>query len=98
MTEDRDISYQIHDYHLLINDLVIEDIQLPESFVAGYLVETLPKSWKDYKNNMKHKKKQMSLEDVIIYIKTKEQNQNRDNVEKAKEFSSEANVVEEKLL
>ena len=66
--------------------------------MAGYLVETLPKSWKDYKNNMKHKKKQMSLEDVIIYIKTKEQNQNRDNVEKAKEFSSEANVVEEKLL
>ena len=98
MTEDRDVSYQIHDYHLLINDLVIEDIQLPESFVAGYLVETLPKSWKDYKNNMKHKKKQMSLEDVIIYIKTEEQNQNRDNVEKAKEFSSEANVIEEKLL
>ena len=47
---------------------------------------------------MKHKKKQMSLEDVIIYIKTEEQNQNRDNVEKAKEFSSEANVIEEKLL
>ena len=41
MTEDRDVSSQIHDYHLLINDLAIEDIKLPTHFVVGYLVETL---------------------------------------------------------
>ena len=93
MTEDRDVSSQIHDYHLLINDLAIEDIKLPEPFVAGYLVETFPESWKDYKNNMKHKRKQMSLEDVIIYIKIEEQNRNRDNAEKVKDLSSKANVV-----
>ena len=99
MSEDRDVSSQIHDYHLLINDLAIEDIKLPESFVASYLVETLSESWKDYKNNMKHKRKQMSLEDVIIHIRIEEQNRNRDNIniEKAKELSSKANVVEEKF-
>ena len=96
MTEDRDLSSQIHDYHLLINDLVIEDIKSLEPFVVGYLVETFPESWKDYKNNMKHKMKQMSLKDVIIHIRIEKQNQNRDNVEKAKELSSKANVVEEK--
>ncbi|KAL6319669.1 hypothetical protein AAG906_026720 [Vitis piasezkii] len=96
MTGDRDVSSQIHDYHLLINDLAIEDIKLPKPFMVGYLVETLPESWKDYKNNMKHKRKQMSLEDVIIHIRIEEQNQNRDNVKKAKELSSKANVVEEK--
>nr|CAN62301.1 hypothetical protein VITISV_034115 [Vitis vinifera] len=96
MTEDRDVSYQIHDHHLLINDLAIEDTKLLESFVAGYLVETIPESWKDYKNNMKHKRKQMFLEDVIIHIRIEEQNLNRDNIEKAKELSSKANVVEEK--
>ncbi|KAL6312561.1 hypothetical protein AAG906_030759 [Vitis piasezkii] len=96
MTKDRDVSSQIHDYYLLINDLVIEDIKLPKPFVVGYIVETLPESWKDYKNNMKHKRKQMSLEDVIINIRNEEQNRNRDNVEKAKELSSKANVVKEK--
>ena len=40
MTEDRDVSSQIHDYHLLINDLAIEDIRLPKPFMVGYLVET----------------------------------------------------------
>ena len=44
MIEDRDVSSQIHDYHLLINDLVIEDIKLPEPFVVGHLVETFPES------------------------------------------------------
>ena len=57
MAKDKDVSSQIHDYHLLINDLGVEDIKLTEPFVAGYLVETLPKSWKGYKNNMKHKRK-----------------------------------------
>ena len=38
----------------------------------------------------------MSLENVIIHIRIEKQNQNRDNVEKAKELSSKANVIEEK--
>ena len=38
MTEDRDVSSQIHDYHLLTNDLAIVDIKSPEPFVVGYLV------------------------------------------------------------
>ena len=46
---------------------------------------------------MKHKRKQMSLKDVIIHIRIAEQNQNKYNVEKTKELSSKANVVKEKL-
>ena len=72
---------------MLINDLAIEDIKLTEPFLVGYLVETFLESWKGYKNNMKHKRKQMSLEEVIIHIRIEEQNRNRDNVEKAKELS-----------
>ena len=69
MTEDRDVSSQIHDCHMLITGLVIEDIKSSEPFIVGYLIDTLPDSWKDYKNSMKHKRRQMSLEDVIIHIR-----------------------------
>ena len=55
MTKDWGVSFEIHDYHLLINELAIEDIKLLEPFVVGYLVKTLPKSEKDYKNNMNTK-------------------------------------------
>ena len=96
MTEDRDVSSQIHDYHMLINDLVTEDIKLPKPFIVGYLIETLPYSWKDYKNSMKHKRKQMSLEDVIIHIRIEEQNKTRYKAARAKDLSSKENVVEER--
>ena len=64
--------------------------------MVGYLIETLLDSWKDYKNSMKHKRKQMSLEDVIIHIRIEEQNKTREKTERAKELSSKANVVEER--
>ena len=81
---------------MLVNYRVIEDINLHELFVAGYLIETLPDSWKDYKNSMKQKMKQMSLKDVIIHIRIEEQNKTRDKAKRAKELSSKANVVEER--
>ena len=97
ITEDRDVSSQIHDYHMLINDLVTKDIKLPEHFVVDYLIETIPDSWKDYKYSMKHKrKKKNSLEDVIIHIRIEEQNKTMDKAERAKELSSKATVVEER--
>ena len=85
-----------HQYHMLGNDLVTEHIKLPEPFMAGYLIETLLDSWKYYKNIMKHKRKQMSLEDVIIHIRIEEQNKSRDKAERANELSSKANVVEKR--
>ena len=79
---------------MLINDLANEDIKLFEAFVVGYLILTLSNFWKDYKNNMRNKRMQMSLEDIITQFKRKK-NKNKDNVKKAKELSSKANMVEE---
>ena len=44
MTKDKDVSSQIHDYHLLINNLANEDLKLLEPFVARYLIKTFPNS------------------------------------------------------
>ncbi|XP_031255123.1 uncharacterized protein LOC116113113 [Pistacia vera] len=97
MIEEKEVYMQVHDYHLLINDLKNEEIILPETFVAGCLIEKLSDSWRDYKNSMKHKRKQMSLEDVIVHIRIEETNRLRDKVDKAKELTSKANVVENQV-
>lgn len=49
MTEDRDIKVQINEYHRLLEDLKAENIDLPDAFIAGLLIEKLPESWNDYK-------------------------------------------------
>ena len=69
---------------MLLNDLKNEEINLPQAFVSGYLIKKLSESWKVYKNNMKHKRKQMSLKDVIIHIRIEEHNKKRDLGDKAK--------------
>ena len=53
---------------MLINNLSNEEIKLFEPLMARNLIETLLHSWKDYKNNKKHERKQMSLENVVIHI------------------------------
>jgi hypothetical protein len=55
MTEDKDIKVQINEYHKLLEEMKAENITLPDEFVAGILIEKLPESWSDYKNQLKHK-------------------------------------------
>ena len=50
MTEDKDVSSQIHDYHLLINGRANGDLKFPEPFMARYLIKTFPDSWNDKRN------------------------------------------------
>ncbi|ESR64353.1 hypothetical protein CICLE_v10010542mg, partial [Citrus x clementina] len=81
MVEEKYVSDQIHEYHILVNNIKKEEIFLLEQF-------------KDYIKSSKHKKKQVSLEDVIIHIRIKGKNIIKDVYDKAKEFRSNANLIE----
>ncbi|XP_075074760.1 uncharacterized protein LOC142162318 [Nicotiana tabacum] len=94
MTEDKDITAQINEYHKLIEDLKSEDISLPEQFVAGMLIEKLLKSWSDYKQQLKHKHKQLSLKELVKHIIIENTNRKQVVVDKEKEIATRANLVE----
>ena len=68
MVDNNDIKLQINEYHKLLEELRAEKIELPEQFVIGLLIEKLPDSWSDYKQQLKHKQKQLSLADLITHI------------------------------
>ena len=38
---------------------------LSETFQVAAIIEKLPHAWKDFKNYLKHKQKEMSIEDLI---------------------------------
>ena len=56
MTNEKNISSQIHEYHNIVAELAKEGDVLPESFVTQCLVEKLPDSWKEYKLHFKQRK------------------------------------------
>ena len=71
-----------------------EDIVLPEKFVVGVLIEKLPDSWNDYKNSLKHKQKNQTLDELVTHILIEDTNRKRSSEAKAKEMSLKANLVQ----
>ena len=68
MVDNKNIKLQINEYHKLLEELRAHKIELPEHFVAGLLIEKLPDLWSDYKQQLKHKQKKLSLADMITHI------------------------------
>ncbi|KAK3019420.1 hypothetical protein RJ639_004577 [Escallonia herrerae] len=66
----------------------------PEPFVTSFLFEKLPESWSDYKSMMKHKRKDITLEDVIVQIQIEEKNRSCKKAAKIWEFTSKTNLTE----
>ena len=64
--------------------------------MSELLIENLPQSWTDYKQQLKHKHKQMSLSDLITHIIIEDINRKECAAAKAKTLSAKANVVEDK--
>ena len=67
---------------------------LSETFQVAAFIEKLPPSWRDFKNYLKHKRKELSLEDLIVRLRIEEDNRlSEKKVGKNLEVSR-ANVVE----
>ncbi|PNX61015.1 gag-pol polyprotein, partial [Trifolium pratense] len=91
---DKEIKAQINEYHKLLEELKAEKIDLPDVFVAGALMEKLPSSWNDYKQQLKHKHTQMSLADLIKHVIIEDTSRKECDAARAKTFESRANLIQ----
>lgn len=49
MIDEKDIKVQINKYHKLLEELMVENTNMQDEFVAEALVKKLPNSQNDYK-------------------------------------------------
>ncbi|PKI79286.1 hypothetical protein CRG98_000300 [Punica granatum] len=49
---------------------------LSESFQVAIVIEKLPPGWRDFKNYLKHKRKEMTMEDLVVKLRIEENNKN----------------------
>ena len=47
---------------------------LSEDFQVATIIEKLSPKWKDFKNYLKHKRKEMSMKDLIVRLLIEEDN------------------------
>ncbi|KAF3628581.1 putative glucan endo-1,3-beta-glucosidase A-like [Capsicum annuum] len=68
-------KYKMEDeLQVIIHDLLAEGIIVNDAFQVAAIVEKLPPLWKDFKNYLKHKCKEMTLEDLIVRLRIEEDN------------------------
>ena len=67
-------------------------MMLSETFQVAAIIEKLPPAWKDFKSYLKHKRKEMSIEGLVVKLRIEKDNR---NAEKRGAISvAKANVVE----
>ncbi|KAK3020423.1 hypothetical protein RJ639_047729 [Escallonia herrerae] len=95
MVDSKTVISQVQEFQLILHDIHAEGMVLGESFQVAALIEKLPPTWKDFKNYLKHKRKEMKLEDLIVRLRIEEDN--RQSEKKAGNYHQEAkaNVVEQ---
>ncbi|CAM8904976.1 unnamed protein product [Rhodiola kirilowii] len=92
MVDSKTVTSQVNDLQFIMHDMNSEGMVVNEPFQVAAVIEKLPSGWKDFKNYLKHKRKEMSMEDLVIRLKNEEDNRSSDK--RLKLSTGRANVVE----
>ena len=76
---------------MIIHDSHFEGMTINESFQVDVVIEKLSPGWKEFKNYLKHKRKEMTMEDMILRLRIEEDNR---GFERKHVASERANMVE----
>ncbi|KAH1055762.1 hypothetical protein J1N35_033827 [Gossypium stocksii] len=90
------LSVAAAELQLTIHRILAEWMIISESFQVATIIEKLPSAWNDFKNYLKHKRKEMSVEDLIVKLRIKEYNRGMENRLNKVANDNIANVVEVK--
>ena len=89
MDDTKTVIKQVEEIQVLIHELHAEGCAISEQFQVGSIIEKLPPSWRDFKVYLKHKRREMTMEDLILRLRVEEDHRKGDSVDGAR-----ANVIE----
>lgn len=79
-----------------LEDLKAENVNLLNDFVTELLIKKLLESWMNYKQQLKHRRKQMLLLDLITHTIIEDTNRKELVVTREEALASRANMVQHK--
>ena len=78
MVDSKTMTSQVQELQMIIHEIHVEGMVLSEIFQVAAFIEKLPPAWKDFKNYLKHKRKEMSMEDLVVRLRIDEDNKGFD--------------------
>ncbi|XP_073152147.1 uncharacterized protein [Henckelia pumila] len=76
MIDSKTVMNQLQKIQIILHDLLAEGMEINEPFQVASIIEKLPPQWKDFKNYLKHKHKELKPEDFIVRLRIDEDNRN----------------------
>ena len=68
MVDDKPVEAQSHELQKIAHEIISEGMNLDEQFQVVVIINKLPLSWKDFKNSLRHKTKEFSLNSLITRL------------------------------
>ncbi|XP_073137638.1 uncharacterized protein [Henckelia pumila] len=68
MIDSKSVISQVQELQVLLHEIHTEGMVLSETFQVAAIIEKLPPTWNDFKNYLKHKRKEMNVEELIIRL------------------------------
>ncbi|KAA0035651.1 uncharacterized protein E5676_scaffold455G00960 [Cucumis melo var. makuwa] len=90
MTDDKSMEAQSHEIHKIVYEIISEGMPLDDQFQV-VIIDKLPLLWKNFKNTLRHKTKEFSLESLITRLRIEEEARKHDKKE-------ETNLIEDELV
>ena len=66
MVDYKIVVSQVQELQVILHEIHDEGMMLSETFQVAAIIEKLPPAWKDFKNYLKHKKKEMIAPSTVI--------------------------------
>ncbi|KAK3038255.1 hypothetical protein RJ639_030864 [Escallonia herrerae] len=95
MVDSKTVISQVQEFQLILHDIHAEGMVLGESFQVAALIKKLSLTWKDFMNYLKHKRKGMKLEDLIVRLRIEEDNRQSEKNANNCHQEVKANMVEQ---
>ncbi|GAU45981.1 hypothetical protein TSUD_401210 [Trifolium subterraneum] len=84
MVDERSVDVQSHELQKIAHEIITEGMPLHELFQIYVIIDKLPPSWKDFKNQLRHKTKEFSIEGLITRLRIEEESRKQDMKEEEK--------------
>jgi len=81
-------------YKNLCAEVLAEGMKMCEILQANVLIKKFPPSWSYYRNHLKHKKKDLTQQELISHMQTEEANRLKDRMPSLSLNSVNSNLVE----
>ena len=94
MVDSNIVVSQVQKLQVILHEIYAEGMMLRETFQLATIIEKLPFAWKYFKNYLKHERKEMSIEDLVIRLHIQEDNRGFEKKMAHLSNESKANFVE----